>query len=44
MCSDTIVARDVRKLLQKIPASYISQVLLQMNENFSFARFVKKKL
>ena len=39
MFSDKVVARDLRKLLQKVPASYISQVLLQQfDEYFSFGK------
>ena len=32
------MARDFRKLLQKISASYILQVLLQLDEQFSFCK------
>ena len=35
-CSATkVVARDLRRLLQKVPASYILQALLQLDEHIS---------
>ena len=38
MFSDKVVAHDLRKLLQKVLASYISQVLRQLQEQFSFCK------
>ena len=38
MFSDKFIACDLREHLQKAPASYISQVLLQMDEQFSFCK------
>ena len=43
MFSDKIVAHDLGKLLQKVPASYISQVLLQLDEHFSFCKICLEK-
>ena len=38
MFSDKGVSRYLRKLLQKVSASYISQVLLQLDKRFSLCK------
>ena len=42
MFSDKVLARDLHKLLQKVTTFYISQVLLQLEEHFSFCKIPQK--
>ena len=42
MFNDKVVTHNLHELLQMVPASYISQVLLQLDEKFLFCKIRKR--